>query len=190
MAVSGDLARMPALIPEEAPKLVLLSKGTVECRQQTSYNVPMVKSIQPKSLQQRILKGTDKLWTSLGGLHIVAPFEIGTEVHDCGPSSLYWVAPQISEQRIVEAFGFCADSWPYAGVTNKEFAITIQYLKLDVRYCGESETLGALLARKPNRCVALLPHHFIAILNGRIVGTDATMAWSPRTTVFCHWVFH
>ena len=150
----------------------------------------MARSNQPTPLRQLVLKGTDKLWTSLGGRHIVAPFEIGSAMHDCGPSSLYWAAPQIPERRIVEAFGFCTESWPYAGVTNKEFAITLKYLKLDTSYCGESETLGALLARKPDRCVALLPHHFIAILGGRIVGADVTMTWSPSTTVFCRWIIH
>ena len=125
----------------------------------------------------------------MGGRHVVPPSKIGSSAHDCGPASLYWAAPRLTEDRIVEAFGFCTDNWPYAGVTNREFAIVLKYLGVNTVYDAQNVTLGELLDRKPNRCVALLPHHFIPIVRGIVAGSDATHAWSPSTTVFCHWIF-
>ena len=90
---------------------------------------------------------------------------------------------------IVEAFGFCTENWPYGGVTNKEFQIALKYLKAETHYSTDLETLGALLGSRPARCVALLPGHFIAIVNGEIVGRDTHLRWSSSTTVYCHWTF-
>ena len=104
--------------------------------------------------------------------------------------SLLGRPPGFSESRISEAFGFCADNWPYGGVTNKEFAIALKYLEADSRYCDKKETLGGLLKRRPARCVALLHGHFIAILNGKPVGRDRHLANRPNATVYCHWTFH
>ena len=108
-------------------------------------------------------------------------------MHDCAPVSLYRVVPWIREDQIIEAFRYCTDGWPYAGVTNKEFQIVLKYLKVDAHYSDEEETVGYLLDRRPARCIALVPHHFIGIINGRIVGRDAGM--SRSTTVYCHWTF-
>lgn len=131
----------------------------------------------------------DRLWVWLGGSHILAPVEIGDGDHDCALASLYWAAPRIPESQIIEAFGFCAEDWPYGGVTNKEFQIVLKFLKVENHYCANTETLGALLNKHPNRCVALLPYHFIAIVNGEIVGRDAQLVLSHNTTVYCHWLF-
>ena len=74
----------------------------------------------------------------------MAPTTIGAGDHDCALASLYWAAPSIPENRIVEAFGFCTDNWPYGGVTNKEFQIALKYLKAE-SYCStDLKTLGAL----------------------------------------------
>ena len=131
----------------------------------------------------------DRIWVWLGGGHVKAPTTIGTGDHDCALDSLYWAAPWIPEIRIIEAFEFCTDDWPYGGVTNKEFQIALKYLNAESHYSYDTETLGALLARQPDRCVALLHGHFIAIVNGKVVGRDARLAWDPSTTVYCHWTF-
>lgn len=117
------------------------------------------------------------------------PTVLGAGDHDCAPASLYWAAPWIPESRIAEAFLFCAENWPYGGVTNKEFQIVLRYLGAEGYYSADSETLGALLARNPDRCVALLHGHFIAIVDGKIVGRDARHAWDLSTEVYCHWTF-
>ena len=115
-----------------------------------------------------IRRMADKIWVGLGGgRHLVGPSEIGTGPHDCAPASLYRVVPWIPENRIVEAFQYCTDGWPYAGVTNKEFQIAVQYLKVGVHYSGEEETVGSLLDREPARCIALVPYHYIGIINAR-----------------------
>ena len=127
------------------------------------------------------------VWAGRG--HVVAPVTLGDGPHDCALRSLYWAVPTLSEDRIREAFQYCAKNWPYGGVTNTEFAIALKYLDVEHRYFAETESLHALLARKPARCVALLPYHFIAILGGKVAGKDAYGAWNPATTVYCSWEF-
>lgn len=124
-----------------------------------------------------------------GRRHLVAPTTLGDGPHDCALASLYWAMPRLPEKRIKEAFQYCTENWPYSGVTNTEFAITLKFLNVEHQYFAETESLENLLGRKPARCVALLPHHFIAILGGRIVGKDAYRVWSPATTVYCSWAF-
>lgn len=135
-----------------------------------------------------ICRIADKIWVRLGGgRHLIGPNKLGMGPHDCAPTSLYQVVPWIPEARIIEAFQHCTDGWPYAGVTNKEFQIVVKYLEIDVRYSSASETIGTLLERCPARCIALVPWHFIAIINGKIIGRDAGMSHS--TLVYCYWMF-
>ena len=131
----------------------------------------------------------DRIWAWLGSGHVIDPAKIGGGDHDCALASLYWAAPWIPENRIIEAFGYCTENWPYDGVTNKEFQIALKYLNAESCYCADTETLGSLLDRRPNRCVALLHGHFVAIVNGKVVGRDARRAWNRSTTVYCHWTF-
>ena len=61
-------------------------------------------------------------------------------------SSLYWAAPSLPEPYIVEAFNLATETWPYGGVTNKEFAIALKYLKVSNFYSTDINKLGDLLA--------------------------------------------
>ncbi len=97
--------------------------------------------------------------------------------------------PTFSESEIINAFNLAADTWPYGGVTNKEFAIALKYLKVENRYSTDINTLGALLNARPGKCVALLDRHFIPVVDGKIAGRDAHRQWSPKTHVYCHWTF-
>ena len=121
--------------------------------------------------------------------HTASPTHIGHGRHDCALSSLYWALPSIPEPLIVEAFNLTAETWPYGGVTNKEFAIGLKYLKVDSDYSTDIDTLAELLVDKPARCVALVHGHFIPIVDGVIVGRDGHRYWSPDTHVYCHWKF-
>lgn len=135
---------------------------------------------------QRIV---DRLSVVLRDRHTASPVKIGRGQHDCALSSLYWAAPGIAESDIVDAFNVVADSWPYGGITNKEFAIALKHLRVNGAYSTDLKTLGALLATKPAKCVALLHGHFIPIVDGVIVGGDAYRPWAPDTHVYCHWTF-
>ena len=137
---------------------------------------------------QAIRRLADRIWVGMGGSrHLVGPTDLGRGRHDCAPASLYRVVPWIREDRIIEAFQYCTDAWPYAGVTNKEFQIAVKYLEVDAHYSGEEETVGSLLDRRPARCIALVPYHYIGIISGKILGRDTGM--SRSTTVYCHWTF-
>ena len=156
---------------------------------QNFYNA----SVRILGFRRRLLsirRMADRIWIWLGGGHVIGPTDISQGNHDCALASLYWAAPWIPENRIVEAFGFCTENWPYGGVTNKEFQIALKYLRAETHYSTDLETLGALLGSRPTRCVALLPRHFIAIVNGEIVGRDAHLRWSSSTMVYCHWTFY
>ena len=131
----------------------------------------------------------DRLSVVVRGRHTASPAQIGDGQHDCALSSFYWAVPAIPESDIIDAFNVTADTWPYGGVTNKEFAVALKYLKVDNLYSTDIDTLGALLAAKPAKCVALLHGHFIPIVAGVIVGRDAHQHWSPDTHVYCHWTF-
>ena len=135
---------------------------------------------------QRIV---DRLSIVLRNRHTANPVQIGDGQHDCALTSLYWAAPATPESDIIDAFNVATDTWPYGGVTNKEFAIALKHLGVDNVYSTEIDTLGALLATKPAQCVALLPGHFIAIVDGTIVGHDDRRYWPSDTRVYCHWTF-
>ena len=137
-----------------------------------------------------LLRFIDKIWVKIKGRRFIGPRNIGKGVHDCALTSLYWAAPSLSESVIREAFLFCADEWPYAGVTNKEFQIALKFLNLKTRYCSDTETLETLLEKEPVRCVALLPYHYIAIVDGKIVGKDTRLIQHDNAIVYCHWIFH
>ena len=134
-------------------------------------------------------KFVDKIWVSLGGNHFTNPSLFGGNDHDCALRALYWAAPWIPERDIKEAFEFCTESWPYAGVTNKEFSIVLKYLGIQTRYDGNMRNLGYLLNRGPKRCVALIPWHFVTILDKKIVREDRGQYKNPNITVYCRWEF-
>ena len=138
----------------------------------------------------RLRRVYDRISVVVLDRHTVGPAAIGDGQHDCALASLYWAVPSLREVDIVEAFNLAAASWPYGGVSNKEFAIALRRLGLDSEYSREPTTLGALLSRKPTRCVALVHGHFIAIVNGVIVGRDARCHWAAGTHVYCHWAFN
>ena len=142
-----------------------------------------------RTCQLRFRRIIDGLSAALRDRHVAHPTEIGNGQHDCALSSLYWAVPSLPESEITQTFHITAETWPYGGVSNKEFAIALNYLKLESDYSGEAITLGALLAAKPARCVALVHGHFIPIFNGVIVGRDARNDWPSSTHVYCHWTF-
>ena len=146
--------------------------------------------MRPQHIQKNLGRAVDRIWCWLGGNHIIGPATIGKGPHDCALTSLYWASPWIQERKISEAFTFCAENWPYAGITNKEFAIALSYLNQEACYSDETCTLGTLLHRKPSRCVVLLHGHYIAIVNGNIVGQDAYLKLNVNATVYCYWSFH
>ena len=136
-----------------------------------------------------IAKFVKTVWAWLAGRRAVWPEKIGHRSHDCALTSLYWAVPWLPENRIVEAFSYCADTWPYGGVTNKEFSVALKYLDLEYDYSDKTETLGEVLSRRPLKSVALLHGHFISIHKGRVIGHDAKRNWPNEAIVYCCWTF-
>ena len=140
---------------------------------------------------KRIFLFVSWLWTRwLDSNTYAEPKKFGTGPHDCALVALYAVVPHVSEDELISAFMHCAESWPYAGVTNKEFNITVNYLGLKFEYdASDGQTVGNLAGKRDERCVALLYGHFIAMRKGRIVGRDTNMFLGPETKVYCSWRF-
>ena len=130
----------------------------------------------------------DWIWIILGGKrHVFGPSDLGLGLHDCGPASLYRVVPWIPESRIREAFQYCSESWPYSGVSNRDFQIVVKYLRLRASYSDIKETVGSLLSKSPERCVALIPGHYIGIIDGEVLPPDTNV--SRNAMVHFHWTF-
>ena len=143
-----------------------------------------------RAFRSRLKLVVDRLSIVVRGRHTASPAQIGQRQHDCALWSLYWAAPSVPEADILSAFNLAAETWPYGGVTNKEFVIALKYLGVDNIYSTTIETLGELLVDRPEKCVALLHGHFIPIVDGVIVGHDAHRHWAPDTHVYCHWTFN
>ena len=139
--------------------------------------------------QARLRRLVDWFLVVMCDRHVANPVQIGEGQHDCALSSLYWAAPSIPESEILNAFNLTGETWPYGGVTNKEFEIALKYLRVENDYSKGINTLGELLAVKPEKCVALLHGHFIPIVDGVIVGHDSHRLWPMETHVYCHWTF-
>ena len=154
----------------------------------------MVRADDTNNMKQRLihpfLRAADKIWVNLAGRHLIAPIRFGDGLHDCALVALYWAVPSVLEDQIVNAFGICTDAWPYGGVTNKEFTISLNYLKVPYDYFNSpSDTIGSLLDKKQKRCVALIHGHFVAIVDGTIVGDDAFRGRNTSAKVYCFWGF-
>ena len=143
-----------------------------------------------RAFQRRFQRIVDRLSVLVRDRHTTGPVQFGQGQHDCALSSLYWAVPSLPESNIRDAFNQAADAWPYGGVTNKEFVISLECLRVENLYSTDIDTLGELLADRPEKCVALLHRHFIPIVDGVIVGHDARRHWSRDTRVYCHWRFN
>ena len=113
--------------------------------------------------QARLRRLVDWFLVVMCDRHVANPVQIGEGQHDCALSSLYWAAPSIPESEILNAFNLTGETWPYGGVTNKEFEIALKYLRVENDYSKGINTLGELLAR---------PIH-----GGRSLSVDFKRAW-------------
>lgn len=139
----------------------------------------------------RISRTLDWIFVRLARRHFSPPTKFGSGPHDCALTALYWAVPQISEDKIKEAFMFCGEGWPYHGITNKEFTIALKYMKLNYEYYhNDTDTISDLYKRKPKRCVALVYGHFIALSDGKILGDDSRTIWNSMERIYCYWVFY
>ena len=139
---------------------------------------------------RRIFSLVFNLWTRLFDTDekFKHPEKFGSGPHDCALVALHIVAPRVSEDEIKDAFLFSTENWPHGGVTNKEFNITLNYLKLKFEYDdSEGQTIGSLIQRKDPRCVALIHGHYIALRRGKIVGEH--LSFNPKIKVYCNWIF-
>ncbi len=108
--------------------------------------------------------------------------------HDCALRALHIACPDISVESMRESFGLCCGDWPYKGVTNKEFNISINHLKAKDRFQYNDDdniTLKNLLRNKKSIFIALIYGHFTVVYNGRII--DGYTHYDSDQKVYCYW---
>ena len=133
---------------------------------------------------QKIIKFSSKKPSKHKDVEI--PFEI-QGVHDCGLRALYMVLPHLSILKMKKAFGSCCEWWPYRGISNKEFNITLSHLKVrdqfDYISCDDNTNIGDLINHKENTFIALIWGHYIVINKG------ICLERLPEDTkIYCYWV--
>ncbi len=109
--------------------------------------------------------------------------------HNCALVALARVKPDLSADQIIRGFGDCCDRWPHAGVTNKEFNITLRHLGIfDQFEYNDSErmTVKDFFAMKESVFIILTHGHFSAIVHGMAID-DFYYAGSHVAKVYCSW---
>ncbi len=114
--------------------------------------------------------------------------EIPTEIrgpHDCGLRALHTVLPEISVKKMIDGFTHCCEWWPYKGISNKEFNITLSYLKIKDRFEYTSNKvlkIGDLKDHKNDTFIVLIYGHYTVVRNGK-----SLEFYSKQTKIFCCW---
>ncbi len=108
--------------------------------------------------------------------------------HDCALRALHIVCPETSIESMKNSFNLCCENWPYAGVTNKEFNISINHLKVKDKfqyYDDDNITLKHLLKKKDAIFIALIYGHFTVVYKGSII--DDYTNYDSNQEVYCYW---
>ena len=109
--------------------------------------------------------------------------------HDCGPRALYTVLPNIPIKEMVNAFTNCCDRWPYGGISNKEFNITLSHLRIKNKFqyfAPESLTLNKLIEQNKDIFIALVFGHYVVVQKGNCIEKHYSL--NPhKTKVYCYW---
>ncbi len=96
---------------------------------------------------------------------IKIPMEIQGS-HDCGLRALHIVLPSISIEKMKDAFTNCCEWWPYKGISNKEFNISLSYLKIKNKFdyvAPQSTSLSDLMYCKKDIFIALIHGHYTVV---------------------------
>lgn len=108
--------------------------------------------------------------------------------HDCALRALYVTLPDISVENMRDKFMNCCEWWPYRGVSNKEFNIALDSLKIKDKFeyaTSESTELSHLLKRKKDSFIALVYGHYTVVSKGIIL--DKYAGYSAKQKVYCYW---
>lgn len=112
--------------------------------------------------------------------------KVSPGIHNCAPNALAKVMPSLSSDGIIKGFFECCDKWPYGGVTNKEFNITLRHLGIFNQFeYDDNKKIKVLnfLSRK-DTFIILLYGHFTVIKAGK-VDDNHTVRYHDQ--VYCSW---
>ncbi len=109
--------------------------------------------------------------------------------HDCGIRALLAVVPDIPDEQIQKTFMHCADKWPYAGISDKEFNISLRHLKLFDRFTYECEgtSIEQLKQDAKNTYIALIPGHYTVVHESKVIDSDYNQGLPNNTKVIASW---
>ena len=97
--------------------------------------------------------------------------------------------PEIPYENLRQSFSYCCENWPYGGVTNKEFNITLRNLKVFERfeYCdSDGMKVRDFLAQKDGVFILLVHGHFTVVDRGTLRDSHIYMH-ARQGTVYCSW---
>lgn len=109
--------------------------------------------------------------------------------HNCAPMALAEVMPNLSADRILQGFSECCDKWPYGGVTNKEFNITLRHLDLFEKFKyddSDKRIMKHFLCRRNEVFILLILGHFTVVRNGKIYD-NVIYTKCINDKVYCSW---
>lgn len=117
------------------------------------------------------------------------PKEIQGE-NDCALRALYITLPSVPIEDMISKFTNCCEWWPYRGVSNKEFNITLASLKIKNRFeyaAPESIMLDQLLKRKRDTFIVLVYGHYTVVSKGIVLDKYARYYDNAEQKVYCYW---
>ena len=109
--------------------------------------------------------------------------------HNCGLVALAKVMPDLSTDQIIQGFSDCCERWPYAGITNKEFNITLRYLGIYTQFeydDSDEMVVDHFLAKNKGVFILLVRGHFAVVKNGKLYD-NSLYAQLHGGKVYCSW---
>ncbi len=109
--------------------------------------------------------------------------------HDCALVALAKIFPDFPSDQMIQGFSNCCDRWPYAGVTNKEFNITLRHLELFDKFeydDSDDMIVSHFLIKEADVFILLIYGHFTVVKHGKVFDTRVyTNIHSAN--VYCSW---
>ena len=110
--------------------------------------------------------------------------------HDCSLVALMVVMPDLQINKVKSAFMLCCKRWPYAGVNNKDFNVSLRHLGIFDNFeydDSENQTVRTCLQKKKRPTILLIDGHFFVIRGGKIYDEYFSNYITGNTKVYFSW---
>lgn len=110
--------------------------------------------------------------------------------HSCALVALSRVLPNLSYDKIEEAFYNCCDKWPNHGVSHKEFNIVLHYLHTfdSFIYKEHKHRTFDNFENSKHPTILLIPGHYTVYYKGNIYDSHGYSLLNKQTKIYCSWI--